>query len=201
MLARQRLERGRAPFHVFLARRVDVQGLEITSQGLGRFPQGNRRFRQHLSGRRQRRIGFASGAQCGLSLGDQAVRIEAFRFVNGGERRSCGLGEPAAIGDAPAFDEQFLDGRHRRDLGGEFGDLVAQQIQPGVAVRHRGTEIIQFTPAGAMFCVQSVDGRHQGGVGQMSVQEFALDAALHEVLEFLLAMDLDHELRKISQRL
>ena len=63
VLARQGLERGRAPLQVLLARGIDVERLQIAAQGVGGFAYLDGRIGEELTGLRQRRIGIPCIAQ------------------------------------------------------------------------------------------------------------------------------------------
>ena len=123
----------------------------------------------------------------------------AFRFVDGGQCGASRCRQSAAAGDALLIDEELFDRGHRGDLGLEFGELIAQQIEARVAILGGGFQRLETPAAVPVALEEFCDLAEHPQVRQVLVQHLALRAAIHQALEFLLAMDFDEELRQFAQ--
>ncbi len=180
---------------------IDVEGLQITPQRVGgladedAWPPPAAAPAERAADRRPPRRASAV-----VRLRQKVVRAGAVSFVDGGQRGPRRFREAAAPGDALLLDEQLFDRRHRRDLGLEFSELIAQQIEARFAVLRGRFERLVVAAAAA---VALVDGRSRlpvrSALVQVLIEQLALCAALHQVLEFLLAVDLDQELGELAQ--
>ena len=126
-----------------------------------------------------------------------AIGIGVVNGVKGGTRRGA---QPAPPRDAFLLDEQLFDRRHRRDLGFEFGELVAQQIEAGVAVLGGRFQRIVVAPAGPVTAVDLGHLARQCRVETL-IEQIALRGAFDQVLKFLLAVNFDEEFAELPQLL
>ncbi len=111
------------------------------------------------------------------------------------------LGQAAATGDAFALEQQLLDFGEGSALGPQFPELVAQQVEPRLAIVGGRLQGLQFASAVAVARVDCSDcARHFFGAG-MPIEHFALCVALYEMLEFLLAVNFEQQIGEFAQRL
>ena len=195
------LERRGLALDLFLARGIDLESLQVMPQRLGGLARQDGGFADEIRGLFEARIGLRGAAQRRGRLGQQIMRARVVVFVDGRERRARRGSEPASSGDALLFREELLDGAHGGDLALELGQLVAQQVEAGVAVLDRRRQRLMLEPAGAQALVDFRDGGGEARVGQALIEKLALGAALDQVLIFLLAVNLDQKFRQLAQRL
>ena len=198
MLARERLERRGFALDLLLARRVHVECVEIVPQRVRRFAHQNHSLAEQLRRRPKFRVHLHHRAQRPRGLAEQIVRARALLVVHGVERGARRLSEPPSAGDALLFGEQRLDIGGGGDLALELGELVAQQLEPRLAVLGSRPERFEFGAAGAVATVQIGNGGNACRL-EARIEEFALRAALHQVLVLLLAMNLDEQIGELAQ--
>ena len=143
-----------------------------------------------------------NAAQRRRCFAEQIVRAVAVGFVDSGERGAGRDAQAAARGDAFLIGEQLLDLRRRRHFGFELAQLIAQQVQPRIAVFRRAFQRLEFAAAGAV-AFEQLPRRcsSRRGVAQAFIEQLALRGAAHQMLEFLLAVDFDQDTPPVPAKL
>ena len=141
MLAAQLLDGRQARLDFFLARRVDVQGLEITRQFARRFADLDGRLVDHRHHLGEARIDAGQRLDAGQRARCGGVRIAFVRVVQQADRGLRGFGEPSAIRMARALFGELRDFAFLEIERLELTHLVAQQFDARIAIARLALEL------------------------------------------------------------
>ena len=135
--------------------------------------------------------GAEGGGRAGVLVALQELVGEGGRLLEGlGVGQALGLG--GQLGRLP-----------HPDLGGlDLVQLVAEQVDLALALAGPGGQVVQLAGDGAQPPPAGGEGgpRPQGGLAGEAVEQVALDAGAEQVLELVLAVDLDQGADDVGDR-
>ena len=201
VLARELLDRRQPPLDLLLARGVDIEGLAIALELARRLAHLDRGLLQHRQQPRELAVESGESPQRLQRPAHRSVRARALVLVELRERGVSACGEPPAVREPRALLAERLDLARPELEGLELLRLVAQELQPRVAVARLAFELERTVEQPEPRPMRDADLGGELGERAVLIEQHALRGAARQGLELVLAMDIDEELAGLAQRL
>src|SRR5204863_113436 len=189
------------PLDLLLARGVDIEGLAIALELARRLAHLDRRLLQHRQQPRELAVESGESPQRLQRPAHRSVRARALVLVELRERGVSACGEAPAVREPCAFLAERLDLARPELEGLELLRLVAQELQPRVAVARLAFELERTVEEPEPRPMRDADLGGRLGERAVLVEQHALRGAARQGLELMLAMDIDEELAGLAQHL
>src|SRR5437763_6060411 len=201
VLARELLDRRQTPLDLLLARGVDIEGLAIALELARRLAHLDRGLLQHRQQPRELAVESGESPQRLQRPAHRSVRARALVLVELRERGVSACGEPPAVREPCALLAERLDLARPELEGLELLRLVAQELQPRVAVARLAFELERTVEEPEPRPMRDADLGGELGERAVLVEQHALRGAARQGLELMLAMDIDEQLAGLAQHL
>ena len=201
MLACELLDGGETPLDLLLACCVNIERLAVVLQVPGRFAHVDRSLLERRQQRCELAVETGEGAQRLQCAAERGVRAHALILVELGERGLGAGGEPAAVGEPGVFLGERIDFTRLQPQRRQLLHLVAQQLEPRVAVACLAVELERAIEQPEPDTVRDAHLADERGELAVAVEQLALRGTSGQGLKFVLAVDVDEDVAGLAQQL